>query len=604
MAQTLIAAQNDEIADLINLVRSASDPDVGLVLPSGSTALQTPLNAKLLSQFSKRTGRRTAIVSSDLRVQETARANGFRVYSSVPAYERGIEAFVSRPPEPAGGNGTPAPIGPTGEMAALVAAASAAGPPPSPPEAGPALSPLATPFAPARSDAPAPPAPPLRRPPLTSRATPPASFFHRHRRKLYAAGGVAALIGLLLFFILSPSATITVTLAGSPLSVNPTIQGTTDTTAAKAGDHILTQVLSATGTGNFNASPTGQKTLPATAASGTIAVQFSGNTSPNGVLGQIPQGTQFQNSDGSIVFKATQDVALCYPAAGQSSCGSIPANNAVPVQDQLPEGKGNVAAGTLTSWPKDPCSPANNPTNNALGSGNYQPECFDKSGTEHDYFSVGNPSAMTGGADEKQITTASASDVNNWQNQVQSVESNLTSQVNSQLQSQASGRSFAVDPSNGGKSLTFDVKPQLPSADQQFASTQITITASAKAVVYNPQDPQKNMLADIKAQVTQGDQLGKDSFKPGACQVTQADVDGTVILSCSATGFSQPVVDLAGLRGQLTGKNPGDANKIIQSKVDKVQDVEVTEFPFKLWYLPFSSSRITINEHFVSQPSQ
>lgn len=602
MAQTLIAAQNDEIADLISLVRSASDPDVGLVLPSGSTALQTPLNARLLSQFSKRTGRRTAIVSSDLRVQETARANGFRVYSSVPAYERGIEAFVSQPPEPAAGNGAPAPFGPTGEMAALVAAASASAPPPAPPETGPAISPLATPFAPARTDEPAPPAPPLRRPPLTSRATPPAGFFHTHRRKLYAAGGVAALVGLLLFFILSPSATITVTLAGSPLSVNPTIQGTTDATAAKAGDHILTQVLSATGTGNFNASPTGQKTLPATAASGTVAVQFSGNTAPNGVLGQIPQGTQFQNSDGSIVFKATQDVTLCYPASGQTACGSVPGNNAVPVQDQLPEAKGNVASGTLTSWPKDPCNPANNPSNNAFG--NYQPECYDKSGTERDFFSVGNPSAMTGGADEKQVTTASASDVANWQNQVQTVENNLTSQVNSQLQSQASGRSFAVDPSNGGKSLTFDVKPSLPSADQQFASTQIAITASAKAVVYNPQDPPKNMLADIKAQVSQGDQLGKDSFKPGTCQVTQADVDGTVILSCSATGFSQPIVDLSGLRAQLTGKNPGDANKIIQSKVDKVQDVEVTEFPFKLWYLPFSSSRITINEHFVSQPSQ
>ena len=600
MAQTLIAAQNDEIADLINLVRSASDPDVGLVLPSGSTALQTPLNARLLSQFSKRTGRRTAIVSSDPRVQEMARANGFRVYSSVPAYERGIEAFVSRPP--AVGNGTPAPIGPTGEMAALVAAATASGPPPAPPGAGPAVSPLATPFASPQTDTPAPPAPPLRRPPLTSRATPPASFFHRHHRALYAAGGVAALIGLLLFFILSPSATITVTLAGAPLSVNPTIQGTTDPTAAKAGDHILTQVLSATGTGNFTASPTGQKTLPATAASGTIAVQFSGNTSPNGVLGQIPQGTQFQNSDGSIVFKATQDVTLCYPAPGQTTCGSVPGNNAVPVQDQLPEAKGNVAPGTLTSWPKDPCNPANNPSNNAFG--NYQPECFDKSGTEHDYFSVGNPSAMTGGADEKQVTTASASDLTNWQNQVQSVENNLTSQVNAQLQSQASGRSFAVDPSNGGKSLTFDVKPQLPSADQQFASTGITITASAKAVVYNPQDPQKNMLADIKAQVSQGDQLGTDSFKPSPCQVTQADVDGTVILSCSATGFSQPIIDLNGLRGQLAGKNPGDANKIIQGKVDKVQDVEVTEFPFKLWYLPFSSSRITINERFVSQPAQ
>ena len=598
MAQTLLAAHNDEIADLINLVRSASDPDVGLVLPSGSTALQTPVNAKLLSQFSKRTGRRTAIVSSDPRVQEMARAHGFRVYSSVPAYERGIEAFVGRAPAAPAGNGSPAPSAPTGEMAALVAAASASGPPPAPPAVGPAPSPLATPFAPPRTDAPAPPAPPLRRPPLTSRATPPSSFFHRHRKKLYASGGVAALVGLLLFFILSPSATITVTLAGSPLSVNPTIQGSTDPNQAKAPDHILTQVLTSTGTGNFNASPTGQKTLPATAASGTEVVQFNGALPSNGLQGPIPAGTTFQNSDGSIVFKATQDVTLCYPPPGQSTCGGTTlANNAVPVQDQLPEAKGNVGPGTLTSWPKDPCAAANNPDPLAA------PECFNK-GKPQDPFSVGNPSAMTGGADQKQVTTASASDVSNWQNQVQSVENNLTSQVNTQLQGQASGRSFAVDPSNGGKSLTFDVKPSLPSPDQQFAATQITITANAKAVVYNPQDPQKNMLADVKAQVTQGDQLGKDSFKAGTCQVTQADVDGTVILSCSATGFSQPIVDLNGLRGQLTGKNPGDANKIIQSKVDKVQDVEVTEFPFKLWYLPFSSSRITINEHFVSQPTQ
>ena len=590
MAQTLIAAENDEIADLINLVRSASDPDVGLVVPLGSTALQTPLNARLLSQFSKRTGRRTAIVSGDPRVQELARANGFRVYSSVPAYERGIEAFVTRTPGADAGNGAP----PTGEpeMAAAVAA-SAASRPPLPPPLDSAPSPLAAPFAPPRPvTSVAPPQPPPtqtslspRRTTLAPRPTAPLSFFNRHRKKLYAGGGGLALLGLLLFLILAPSASIAVTLAGTPLSVNPTIQGGTDANAAKGGDHILTQVLTATGTGNFNASPTGQKTLPAAAATGTVTLSTN---EPNLPPFSVPQGDTFQTTDHSITFVVTQTTNVCLGANGQPppQSSSCTPNSTVPIQDATPEAKGNVAANAITYWPQNPCS---DPTNCTFFKQTYQ-------------INVTNPQPTTGGADAKQQTTASSSDVSNWQNQVTQIENNLTSQVNSQLQGQAAGRTFAVDPSGGGKSLTFDVKPSLPSADQQFATTGITITANAKAVVYTPKDPQNNMLSDIKAQVSQGDQLGPNSFKPGACQVTQADVDGTVILSCAATGFSQPVVDLHSLRSQLAGKNPGDANKIIQSKVDKVQDVEVSEFPFKWFYLPLNASRIKITENFVSQP--
>ncbi len=34
--------------------------------------------------------------------------------------------------------------------------------------------------------------------------------------------------------------------------------------------------------------------------------------------------------------------------------------------------------------------------------------------------------------------------------------------------------------------------------------------------------------------------------------------------------------------------------------MDKVQGVTVSEFPFKLFYLPFFSSRIEIDENFVA----
>ena len=96
MPAVVVAKPDDEIVDLIDRVRASGDPDVGLVVPTSSRALQTPLNVRLLAQLSSQSGRRTAIVSEDPRVQQLARANGLQVYGSVPAFERGIELAAPR----------------------------------------------------------------------------------------------------------------------------------------------------------------------------------------------------------------------------------------------------------------------------------------------------------------------------------------------------------------------------------------------------------------------------------------------------------------------------------------------------------------------------
>src|SRR6202021_905201 len=85
MPAVVIAKPDDEIADLIDRVRASADPDVGLVVPASSRALLTPLNVRLLAQFSNQSGRRTSIVSEDPRLQQLARASGLPVYGSVPA---------------------------------------------------------------------------------------------------------------------------------------------------------------------------------------------------------------------------------------------------------------------------------------------------------------------------------------------------------------------------------------------------------------------------------------------------------------------------------------------------------------------------------------
>ncbi|HYL70893.1 MAG TPA: hypothetical protein VEY89_06295, partial [Candidatus Dormibacteraeota bacterium] len=250
------------------------------------------------------------------------------------------------------------------------------------------------------------------------------------------------------------------------------------------------------------------------------------------------------------------------------------------------EAKGNVPANTITAWPQDPCSPSNYDIGQCQGPG-------------HD-FHVTNASAASGGADAKQVTVASSSDVDSWNTQLTQIENNLTNQVNSQMQGMASGKTFAVDPGGGGKAITFKVSPNLPNPGDQFSASTINITAQAMAAAYNQSDVRNDIIADLNAQVAQGDELAPGKLDLQPCQVTQAATDGTVILSCSATDFAQPIVNLNGLKGQLAGKNPGDAQKIIESSVDKVQSVSVSEFPFRLFYLPFFSSRIEIDENFIA----
>ena len=98
MPVVVLSRPDDEIADLIDRVRSANDPDIGLVVPPGSQGLQTPLNARLLSQFCRTSGTRTSIISDDPRVQQLATGSGFTVYASQLAFERGIELLPRRVP--------------------------------------------------------------------------------------------------------------------------------------------------------------------------------------------------------------------------------------------------------------------------------------------------------------------------------------------------------------------------------------------------------------------------------------------------------------------------------------------------------------------------
>jgi len=584
MPAVVVARPDDEIADLIDRVRSAGDLDVGLVVPSSSRALQTPLNVRLLAQFSNQSGRRTSIVSEDPRVQQLARASGLQVYGSVPAFERGIELAAPR----VGGAGQSRNIAAGGVAGA--AASAVLEPPPAPPPAPPAFVPPPTS-----------PATPRLEPRRVLTQIPPAHPKRGwDRRRLLTWGGAAVLIiGLLLFMTLSPSAKVTVTIAATPLSVNSTIQGTTNAALSNTADHVLTSVVTSTASSTFQATPTG--TLPVAAVPASAKVVFS-TDNPGGYSFQLPQGNEIQTQDGSTTFVVTKATFICIgtngAAAAPGSCGAgVQPNSTATVQDNTPGSAGNgTAAGSLTNWPSNPCpSPEPPPPQrNQL--------CIDQQNHYH-AINVTNPNAPTGGVDAKTVTSASATDVSNWSQQVTAVEASLTSQLNGDLQAKANGKAFAVDPAGNGKTVVFAVTPPLPAVNAPYTATTITVSANGEAVAYDPVAVNNDVLADLNKLLKPGQQLAPGKLSAPPCTVTQASTTGTIVLACSATDFGQPNVDLNSLKTLLTGRNPGSAQKIVEDKFPAVQSVHVSMSPFQLFYMPLFASRIEITENFVAASS-
>ncbi|MEO8897629.1 MAG: hypothetical protein ABI352_01935 [Candidatus Dormibacter sp.] len=550
MPQVIYTDQNEEIVELVDRVRKAPDNEVALVLGAGSVGLQSPLNVRLLRQLGTRAGKTVSIISGDPYIQELSRVGGLATYASVPAFERGIQTVRSHADDGAG-------YGAAGTVGAATALATAP--------------PLAPPLPPRTAAA-----PPGGATPATG-----GKGLGGRRRPLYFAAAGLVILGLVLILFVAPSAKVTITLAGTPLTASPTIQGSTDPQNAGQADHIVTSVVTSTQSSQFTATPTGKQAVPAKAATAQVVLQTD---LPTVAPFTVPKGEEFDTADNPpIKFYATQDtvVTMPPPSAGQQYGA---ASNPIPVADGTPEAKGNVAANTITKWPSNPCNPPAvicNPTD----------------------IKATNPAAATGGADAKTNVVASTQDVAAWTAQVTQSETGLFAQAKVDLQTRAAGKTLAVDPGGNGTTVACAVTPTLPAANAVVATAQETVTCNGKGAVYNAGDVTTDVTADLQKQVAQGDSLAADSINCTKPAVTQAADDGTVVLSVQCTSFSRPNIDLNALKGQLSGKSPSDARNLIEHRLNRVQNVAISQSPVPFFWLPFISSRIEIDETFVAQPS-
>ena len=556
MPQVIYAEPSDEIVDLVDRVRKSADSEVALVVGAGTMGMQTPLNVRLLRQLGTQAGKRVSVISGDPYIQGLSRVGGLPTYASVPAFERGIQTV-----RPHSDEGPPLSVGAAAFAGAGAAASGLLAPPGPPPP-------------PVRTGAPGPAAGGAR------------SRLAGRRRPLYFVAAGLAILGLLLFLVVAPSAKVTITLAGTPLSANPTIQGSPDPASAGRADHIVTSVVTSDQSAQFTATPTGKQPVPAAAATATIV--FSTDI----VIGAqfvVTKGTEFDTqANPPIRFFATQDTQVCVGPNGAppANCPPGTPNSSVPVADGTPEAKGNVGANTITKWPQDPCpAPANPPF----------PGCKASDLTET------NPAPAAGGADAKTNTVASPTDLSGWNAQVTQNEQTLTTQANQDMQAKAAGKTLAKDPGGNGVTVTCTVTPPLPAANAVFATAQITVACHGKAAAYNPADVSTDVKADLQQQVAQGDSLATDAINCTKPSVTQAADDGTVVLSVQCTSFSRPSIDLAALKAQITGHSPGDARNIIEHRLNRIQSVVVSQSPIPFFWLPFFASRIEIDEAFVTQ---
>lgn len=102
MAKRLIyVGQDDDVSDLAGKVQAAdAGDDVGLVVPTGAQAFQTPLNLRLLRSVAMKRGLTTSVVTPDARVQELARGRGSPFTARWPPTTAGCRWRLAVPASP------------------------------------------------------------------------------------------------------------------------------------------------------------------------------------------------------------------------------------------------------------------------------------------------------------------------------------------------------------------------------------------------------------------------------------------------------------------------------------------------------------------------
>jgi hypothetical protein len=567
MAKLLYVEPNDEITDLVDRIRRAEgDRDLVFVVPPEGHVLRSPLDMRLLMQYTRGFQKRIAIVSGDPQIQALALRTGFPTFASLARLEQGaalrgvadtsgvVSATAAAPDGAAAPTKALARRGPS----ALLAAAGAG-------EA--------------------------------------AGWRERFRgwwntqrgRNLTIIGGLGVfLVGLLAILFLLPSATITLGVPAHRLTDTASIQGTIGTQSGTTLDQIPTRALqSSTLNQNFTITPSGTQSLAPVPATGELEFCGTGNAA-NAIL-------SFQGSP-DFVDGSTSGVSFTTTTAGENQAVTLPDCSsgqyskpvAVRADATTVGAQGNVGATESWSW-------NDFPTSGCLGG-----DCGGslKGGTS---VSMTNQAAMTGGKNATTQSVFSTTDAASAQQQEQTVDLSLTKKAEQQLKKAAGNDVIAEDSAGNGIQLSV-TNPTLPTGCNTSASTPcpagssqtLTVTVSAAATAYSPAVAQAAVLQDLKSKVPSQSELLAHP-KIGTPEVVSAGAGGTLTLTSRAIGYWAAKLDLKPFQAKLTFMSPAAAKSYLLSRLPGASTVSVNQSPFGLPWLPILSGRIQLVRVSISQ---
>jgi hypothetical protein len=538
LAKLLYVEADEEITDLVDRLRDLSlEDEVTFIVPERARALQSPMSFRLLKRYADSYGKRVNLVSTDPRLQAMSLEAGFTAYPSLAAYDNGTQVH------------SPELVGePAAVIAPAAPAAAVASPPASPQAAAPQRG-VATLDRPRQSSViSAPPKPKAPSPPRTGASAPSLQSY----RPYLIAAGVIAVLALLVGLLYLPSATATLTVAGTPVKEDISLLGAPGTAAGSA-DHFATQSVHASQSQTLPGTPTAQKAIPAQAASGSVTFTESCSFLCTNGLKPIPAGTMVSTSDGKQ-YTTQKTVNVLSPHGSVSVAASA----------TQPGPNGNTDAHTVTSINNSP----------------------------DDSLSVDNPAAIGGGADPRTATVIQQSDIDSARDVYGK---DAVPQVIDQLNSKAQGQKLVLVGSGVQATATADHK-----VGEEVPGFTITIKVAGDGVTFDEKAVKAMLKAALQKKIPQGSQLTNNgTFTYDAIDVT---ADGHITLNGHASGFYTPVFVETAIRSHLKGMGPSKGRAFLQS-LPNVVDARVTQSPFGLPWLPLFSSRITLKIQEVSSNS-
>jgi Baseplate J-like protein len=532
LAKLLYVEADEEITDLVDRLRDLSlEDEVTFVVPDRAKSLQSAMSFRLLKRYADSYGKRVNLVSGDARLQAMALEAGFTTYPTLAAYDSGSEvhqpgsveesrpvaAATAAPPAAAAGiqAGAPGTSRPRGvatmdrtrEASVISGTPRKTPPPPSRPAAS---------------------GPPLR----------------VYRPYLIAAG-VLVVLGLIAGIIYVPTANATLLVSGTAIKQDVTLLGVPGT-ASSSANQFATQAIHAEQSQSLPGTPTGQKQIPAVAASGsaTFTTDCPGNCSFT-----VPAGTDVSTGGGKH-YLTKKDVTIKSSQPGAVAVAAVQAG-----------ASGNTDPDTIRYINSDLGVIAN----------------------------VNNPQAIAGGADARTATIIQQSDLDGPRD---AYSKDAIPQVTDQLNGKAQGLKLILVGQGVQATVTSDHK-----VGEEVPGFTVTVKVVGDGVAFDEKVIKQMLKAALERKISQGSQLTTNLTT--TYEAIDATTDGHITLNGHAAGFYTPVFLQAAIRGHLKGMSPAKAHAFLQS-LPNVVDARVTQSPYGLPWLPLFSSRITLKIEEVS----